>query len=63
VGVWDPSKLRRNEGYSAAMLIHESRILLVTVFGTLHQNLSALAVADLSAGLSSDAGLSSLYFQ
>ena len=42
MGVWDPSKLRRNEGYSAAMLIHESRILQVTVFGTLHRNLSSL---------------------
>jgi hypothetical protein len=35
-------KLRRKQGYSAAMLIHESRILQVTVFGTLHRNLSSL---------------------
>ena len=34
--------LRRKQGYSAAMLIHESRILQVTIFGTLHENLSAL---------------------
>jgi hypothetical protein len=35
-------KLRRKQGYSSGMLIHESRILQVTVFGTLHQNLSLL---------------------
>jgi hypothetical protein len=35
-------KLRRKQGYSSAMLIHESRILQVTIFGTLHENLSAL---------------------
>jgi len=35
-------KLRRKQGYSAAMLIHESRILQVTIFGTLHKNLSVL---------------------
>jgi len=35
-------KLRRRQGYSAAMLIHESRILQVTIFGTLHENLSML---------------------
>jgi hypothetical protein len=35
-------KLRRTQAYSAAMLIHESRILQVTVFGTLHENLSML---------------------
>src|ERR1035438_5444513 len=34
--------LRRTQGYSPAMLIHESRILQVTVFGTLHENLSML---------------------
>jgi hypothetical protein len=34
--------LRRTQGYSPAMLIHESRILQVTIFGTLHQNLSLL---------------------
>jgi hypothetical protein len=33
-------KLRRKQGYAAAMLIHESRILQVTIFGTLHKNLS-----------------------
>jgi len=33
---------RRTQGYSAAMLIHESRLLQVTIFGTLHENLSAL---------------------
>jgi len=34
--------LRRKQGYSPAMLIHESRILQVTIFGTLQQNLSVL---------------------
>jgi hypothetical protein len=34
--------LRRKQSYSSAMLIHESRILQVTIFGTLHENLSAL---------------------
>jgi hypothetical protein len=35
-------KLRRMQGYTSAMLIHESRILQVTIFGTLHENLSTL---------------------
>jgi RsbT co-antagonist protein rsbRD N-terminal domain len=35
-------KLRRTQGYSSAMLIHESRILQVTIFGTLHKHLTAL---------------------
>jgi hypothetical protein len=35
-------KLRRMQGYSPAMLIHESRLLQVTIFGTLHTNLSLL---------------------
>jgi hypothetical protein len=34
--------LRRAQGYSSGMLIHESRILQVTIFGTLHQNLGLL---------------------
>jgi len=34
--------LRRKQGYSSGMLIHESRILQVTIFGTLHDNLSSL---------------------
>jgi hypothetical protein len=34
--------LRRAQGYTSAMLIHESRILQVTIFGTLHQNLGVL---------------------
>ena len=34
--------LRRAQGYSAGMLIHESRILQVTTFGTLHKNLTQL---------------------
>jgi hypothetical protein len=35
-------KLRQKQGYTSGMLIHESRILQVTIFGTLHKNLSAL---------------------
>jgi hypothetical protein len=35
-------KLRRTQGYTSAMLIHDSRILQVTIFGTLHKNLSLL---------------------
>jgi hypothetical protein len=35
-------KLRRTQGYTSAMLIHDSRILQVTIFGALHENLSAL---------------------
>jgi hypothetical protein len=35
-------RLRRMQGYSSGMLIHESRILQVTLFGALHQNLSTL---------------------
>ncbi|MCU1269156.1 MAG: response regulator [Acidobacteriaceae bacterium] len=35
-------KLRRFQGYTAGMLVHDSRILQVTLFGTLQSNLSAL---------------------
>ena len=35
-------KMRRMQGYSAGMLVHDSRILQVTLFGTLQNNLSAL---------------------
>ena len=35
-------KLRRSQGYTSAMLVHDSRILQVTLFGTLQKNLSAL---------------------
>jgi hypothetical protein len=31
-------KLRRNQGYTAAMLVDESRILQVCIFSTLHRN-------------------------
>jgi hypothetical protein len=37
-------RLRQMQGYTSAMLVHESRILQVTIFGTLHKNLSALNV-------------------
>jgi DNA-binding response OmpR family regulator len=35
-------KLRYEQGYTPAMLVHESRILQVTLFGTLQSNLSLL---------------------
>src|SRR6202045_583839 len=35
-------KMRRSQGYTPAMLVHDSRILQVTLFGTLQRNLSAL---------------------
>jgi len=35
-------RMRRQQGYSAGMLVHDSRILQVTLFGTLQQHLSAL---------------------
>jgi len=34
--------MRKLQGYTAAMLVHDSRILQVTLFGTLQRNLSAL---------------------
>jgi DNA-binding response OmpR family regulator len=35
-------KLRRSQGYTSAMLVQDSRILQVTLFGTLQRNLRAL---------------------
>jgi hypothetical protein len=35
-------KLRRSQGYTSATLVQDSRILQVTLFGTLQKNLSAL---------------------
>jgi len=35
-------KMRKSQGYSAGMLVHDSRMLQVTLFGTLQSNLSAL---------------------
>jgi hypothetical protein len=35
-------KVRKLQGYTAAMLVHDSRILQVTLFGMLQRNLSAL---------------------
>ena len=35
-------KLRRRQGYTSAMLVQDSRILQVTLFGTLQKNLGAL---------------------
>ena len=38
-------ELRHKQGYSSAMLIDESRLLQVTIFGTLHKNVNALDFA------------------
>jgi DNA-binding response OmpR family regulator len=35
-------KMRKSQGYTPAMLVHDSRILQVTLFGILQKNLSAL---------------------
>jgi hypothetical protein len=35
-------KMRQRQGYTPGMLVHDSRILQVTLFGTLRDNLSAL---------------------
>jgi hypothetical protein len=35
-------KLRYQQGYTAAMLVHESRILQVTIFGILQSNRDSL---------------------
>jgi hypothetical protein len=35
-------ELRYQHGYTPAMLVHESRILQVTIFGTLQSNLNSL---------------------
>jgi len=35
-------QMRQQQGYTAGMLVHDSRILQVTIFGTLQSNLSAL---------------------
>jgi DNA-binding response OmpR family regulator len=35
-------KMRKSQGYTSAMLVHDSRILQVTLFGTLQKNLSVL---------------------
>ena len=34
--------LRRNQGYTAAMAVEESRLLQVTIFTTLHKNVKHL---------------------
>jgi hypothetical protein len=34
--------MRRSQGYSLGMLVHDSRLLEVAIFGTLEKNLSAL---------------------
>jgi DNA-binding response OmpR family regulator len=38
----DHGKMRRAQGYTPAMLVHDSRILQVTIFGTLQNNLGLI---------------------
>jgi hypothetical protein len=42
IAALDHGTLRQKQGYSSAMLIHESRILQVAIFGTLQKNVSVL---------------------
>jgi len=42
IAALDHGTLRQEQGYSSAMLIHESRILQVAIFGTLEKNVSVL---------------------
>ncbi len=35
-------KIRRDQGYSISMIVEESRILQVSIFGTLQKNLSSV---------------------
>jgi len=41
-GALNHGKLRYKKGYTPAMLVHESQILQVTIFGTLQKNLNSL---------------------
>src|SRR5579859_2748591 len=38
----DHGNLRRNQGYTVAMAVEESRLLQVTIFSTLHKNVKKL---------------------
>jgi hypothetical protein len=38
----DHGKMRRQQGYTAAVMVEESRILEVSIFSTLHRNLDSL---------------------
>jgi DNA-binding response OmpR family regulator len=49
-------KLRYQQGYTPAMLVHESRILQVTIFGTLQSNLNYLDFSLLLPGCHDDRG-------
>jgi hypothetical protein len=42
-------EMRYRQGYTPAMLVHESRILEVTIFGTLQSNLNSLEFSLLLA--------------
>jgi hypothetical protein len=43
----DHGQLRRQRGYTASMLVAESNILEMSIFGTLHKNLHRLNVSEL----------------
>src|SRR6202022_4911973 len=43
----EPGDLRRKQGYTVAMAVEESRLLQVTIFTTLHRNMTALEFSAL----------------
>jgi hypothetical protein len=43
----DHGDLRRNQGYTVAMMVEESRLLQVSIFTTLHQNVTQLEFSAL----------------
>jgi hypothetical protein len=47
----DHGKLRRDQGYTAAMLVEESRMLQVSIFQTLQNNLSRIDFSQLLVGV------------
>ena len=49
-------KLRYQQGYAPAMLVHESRILQVTIFGTLQRNLNYVDFSPLLPDVMTIAG-------
>ena len=49
VAASDHGKLRKQQGYTAAMVVDESRILQVSIFSTLHRNETRLEFSKLLA--------------
>jgi hypothetical protein len=43
----DHGDLRRKQGYTVAMMVEESRLLQVSIFTTLHQNVTQLEFSTL----------------